>query len=113
TSRAADAVARSVEALPGTELRRITLGDDPEGTRLGTVMARALAAEPESRVAGVITVTDGRLHDPAALPALAPAPVHVLLTGAPGDWDRRLVVEEAPAYGLIGEAATVRLRVEH
>lgn len=112
TTAAVEAMARGIEALPGTELRRITVGDDPEGTRLGTALARAVAAEPEARLAGVIAVTDGRLHDPAALPAAVPAPVHVLLTGVPGDWDRRLVIEEAPAYALIGEPASIRLRVE-
>ncbi|MBB1491773.1 MULTISPECIES: hypothetical protein [unclassified Paracoccus (in: a-proteobacteria)] len=109
---AAQAMADRLTASPGTELRRITVGDDPDGTRLGEAITRALAAEPEARVAGAIVVTDGQLHDPAALPATAPAPVHVLLTGQPADWDRRLVIEEAPAFGLIGEPVTIRVRVE-
>ncbi|MRX51315.1 hypothetical protein GI374_12840 [Paracoccus sp. S-4012] len=109
---ATESLARAVEALPGTELRRVTVGNDDEGTLLGSAITEALAAEPEARVAGVIAVTDGRLHDAGSLPADAPAPVHVLLTGEPQDWDRRLVVEEAPAYALIGEPATVRVRVE-
>ncbi|WP_112874479.1 hypothetical protein [Paracoccus endophyticus] len=109
---AADALAASVAALPGTELRRIPLGDDPDGTLLGAALTRALAAEPEGRVAGVIAVTDGRAHDPRAIPATAPAPVHVVLTGQPGDWDRRLVIDEAPAFGLIGQPVILRLRVE-
>ncbi|AXC50424.1 hypothetical protein DRW48_12680 [Paracoccus suum] len=109
---AADQLSRAITALPETELRRITVGDDPDGTRLGTALNRALAAEPEGRVAGIIALTDGRLHDPAALPADAPAPVHVLLTGQPSDWDRRLVIDEAPAFGLIDTRVTLRLRVE-
>ncbi|SDK84897.1 hypothetical protein [Paracoccus chinensis] len=109
---AADALAERLTARPGTELRRITIGDDLDGTRLGEAITRALAAEPEARVAGTIVVTDGQLHDAPALPATAPAPVHVLLTGQPSDWDRRLVVEEAPAFGLIGQPVTIRLRVE-
>ncbi|WP_134724691.1 glutamine amidotransferase [Paracoccus luteus] len=107
-----DALAASVGALPGTELRRIRLGDDPDGTLLGAALTQALAAEPEGRVAGVIAVTDGRAHDPAAIPAGAPAPVHVVLTGQPADWDRRLVIDEAPAFGLIGQPVTIRLRIE-
>lgn len=109
---AADALAERLAARPGTELRRVTVGDDPDGTRLGEAITRALAAEPEARVAGTIVVTDGQLHDAPALPATAPAPVHVLLTGQPSDWDRRLVVEEAPAFALIGQPVTIRLRVE-
>ncbi|MCZ0961168.1 hypothetical protein [Paracoccus benzoatiresistens] len=109
---AVDAMTRQIAALPNTELRRVTVGDSDDGTLLATEMARAIAAEPETRLAGVIAVTDGRLHDPAMLPATAPAPVHVLLTGRPQDWDRRLVIEEAPAFGLIDQEITIRLRVE-
>ena len=101
-----------LSALPGVELRRVTVGDDPDGTLLGTAMTRALAAEPEARVAGVIAVTDGQAADAAMVPASAPAPVHVLLTGQPADWDRRLVIEQAPAFGLIGQPVTLRVRVE-
>jgi hypothetical protein len=32
-----------------------------------------------------------------------PAPIHALLTGREGDWDRRLVIETAPAFAIIGE----------
>ncbi len=99
-------------AMPGMQLRRVTLGDDPDGTRLATALNRAVAAEPEGRLAGVLLLSDGRLHDAPALPAAVPAPVHLLLSGAAGDWDRRLVIEEAPGYGLIGEPVEVLLRVE-
>ncbi len=109
---ASDGMAAQIAARPDTQLRRITLGDDPDGTLLGDAIARALAAEPDSRLAGVVVITDGRLHDPAALPDGAPAPVHVLLTGQLSDWDRRLVIEEAPAFGLIGQPVTLRVRVE-
>src|SRR5690606_16356074 len=112
TDAAVDALTRQLAALPNVELRRVTVGDDPDGTLVGTALTRALAAEPEARVAGVIAVTDGQVHDAPAVPATAPAPVHVLLTGQAGDWDRRLVVDEAPAFALIGSPAVVRLRIE-
>ena len=109
---AVDALARRIAALPDTELRRVTVGDDDDGSLIGTALTRAIAAEPESRLAGVIAVTDGQAHDAPMIPGAAPAPVHVLLTGNPGDWDRRLVVDEAPAFGLIGEQVLIRLRIE-
>ena len=113
TDAAVAAMTQRMDALPGTELRRVTVGDDTEGgTRLATALSRALAAEPEARLAGVIAVTDGLIHDQAALPAAAPAPVHFLLTGGDDDWDRRLVIDEAPGFGLIGEPVTLRIRVE-
>lgn len=109
---AAETLARAALALPGAELRRVTLGDDPDGTLLGAELARAVAAEPAERLAGVIALTDGRLHDAPMLPETPPAPLHVLLTGQPEDWDRRLVIEEAPAFGLIGQDIQIRLRIE-
>ncbi|MDO5612131.1 MAG: hypothetical protein Q4G14_02685 [Paracoccus sp. (in: a-proteobacteria)] len=112
TDAAIEALGRQIAALPDTELRRVTVGDDGDGSLIGTALTRAIAAEPESRLAGVIAVTDGQAHDAAMIPSDAPAPVHLLLTGNPGDWDRRLVIDEAPAFGLIGEPATIRLRIE-
>lgn len=112
TDAAIDALSAEIAARPDTQLRRVTLGDDADGTLTGAALTRALAAEPQGRIAGVIAVTDGLAHDKHLIPARAPAPVHVLLTGAPTDWDRRLIIEEAPAYGLIGQPLTIRLRVE-
>ncbi len=102
-----------IAARPGLELRRVTLADGPEntGTRLGAALAEALAAEPRGRVAGVIALTDGQAHDAALAPDL-PAPLQILLTGHRADWDRRLVIETAPAFGIIGEALSIRLRIE-
>ena len=71
----------------------------------------ALAEEPPGRVAGIVAITDGRVHDPQAAPAL-PAPLHVLLTGREGDWDRRLVVSNAPAFAILDEEVALTVRVE-
>ncbi|MDF3606084.1 hypothetical protein PE067_08070 [Paracoccus sp. DMF-8] len=112
TDAALDELTARIEALPNTEIRRVTVGDDDAGSLLGQAMTRAIAAEPDSRLAGVIAVTDGLAHDPAMIPAQVPAPVHVLLTGQPADWDRRLVIEEAPAFAIIGQPVTIRVRVQ-
>lgn len=112
TDAAIDRISRQIEELPNTELRRVTVGDDPDGTLLGAALTRAVAAEPEGRLAGVIAVTDGRLHDAEMLPAGLPAPFHALLTGREEDWDRRLVIEESPAFGLIDQEVRIRIRIE-
>ncbi len=38
--------------------------------------------------------------------------MHLLLTGAHGDWDRRLIVRNAPAFAILGEPVTLTLRIE-
>ena len=46
-----------------------------------------------------------------AVPDL-PAPLHLLLTGTPADWDRRIVVTNAPAFAIMGEETILNLRIE-
>lgn len=113
TDAAVAKLSAEIAALPNTELRHVTLPDGPgnAGTLLGAALAEALAAEPRARVAGAIVVSDGRLHDAPALPDM-PAPLHLVQTGHARDWDRRLVIETAPAFGIIGEETSIRLRVE-
>ncbi len=96
-------------ALEVRELRVTDGGTD--GTRLMSALAEAAAELPGERIAGAILVTDGQVHDAGALGTF-PAPVHVLLTGSAEDWDRRVVVETAPAFAIIGEPVSLVLRVE-
>lgn len=97
-------------------------GDDAAsdpGTRLFTAMETALADVAEDRIAGAVLITDGRAHDAPdwealdedAIAARFPAPLHVLSTGREGSYDRRLVLESAPAFGIVGEDVSIRLRV--
>ena len=113
TAEAAEALAREIDARAGTEVRRVTVpdGEGDEGTLLMTAVSEALAREPQGRVAGVILLSDGRLHDLERLPDL-PAPMHLLLTGQESDWDRRLTVKNAPAFAILGEEIELTLRIE-
>ncbi len=113
TRQAADRLAAAIAARPNTELRRIRVGDGEgdEGTRLMSALAQALAQEPRGRVAGIIALSDGQVHDIDRAPDL-PAPMHLLLSGRASDWDRRLIVRNAPAFAIIGEPVTLTLRIE-
>ena len=96
----------------GLEVRTVHVTDrGDEGTQLLTALAEAMAELPADRIAGAILVTDGQVHDPAALDGF-PGPVQVLLTGSADDWDRRVVVETAPAFAIVDEAVSLVLRVE-
>ncbi len=113
TESTANAIAATLAAREGTEVRRITVpdGDEDTGTRLMSALSDALAEEPRARIAGLIAISDGVVHD-ADLPLELPAPLHVLLTGKDTDWDRRLLVKNAPAFAIIGESVTLTLRIE-
>ncbi|WP_419730096.1 VWA domain-containing protein [Lichenicola sp.] len=96
------------------------------GTRLMGAIERAAADIPPgdggSRIAGIIAVTDGQVHDVPALPAPGRKPVfppgnpdvplHVLITAAGEQTDRRLRVLQAPPFGIVGQNVTLRVEVE-
>jgi hypothetical protein len=84
-----------------------------DGTMLFTDLAQALADVPPDRLAGVIMITEGEVHDaPASAAGLGfDAPVHALLTGKPGEFDRRLQVLSAPRFGIVGSSQNVEVKV--
>ncbi|RMF02168.1 MAG: hypothetical protein D6773_09060, partial [Alphaproteobacteria bacterium] len=106
--------------MPELELRWIesptpgTASND--GTHLFADIGKALADIPPDRLAGVILVTDGRIHDvPESAAELGlEVPVHALLTGRRDEFDRRVEVVVAPRFGLVGseQMATVKV-TEH
>lgn len=113
TAEALAALEAEVEALGNTELRVARVADSPddEGTLMMTALAEVMAEEPRAQIAGIVLITDGQVHDIERAPEM-PAPVHTLLTGHPDDWDRRLIVANAPAFAILGESVTLTLKVE-
>ncbi|MDF1790822.1 MAG: hypothetical protein P1U88_02880 [Thalassobaculaceae bacterium] len=102
--------------LQGLSVKRVTvrdggIGEATEGTRLGAAIREALSDVPQGRVAGVIAVTDGQVHDSDRLSALIDAPMHVLLTGERDEQDRRLRVAQAPSFGMVGKTVTLTVEV--
>ncbi len=99
--------------LPDTEVQVVRLGDaeGDGGTLAMARLAEAMAEVPRARLAGVFLISDGQVHDAEAAPALD-VPLHLLLTGQPRDWDRRLVIKTAPAFAIMGEPVAVTLRIE-
>lgn len=95
-------------------LRHKTIAAADEGTRVVEPLTRLLADVPPRRLAGVIMLSDGQIHDIPANAASAglPGPIHVLLTGERDEQDRRLVVTRAPSYGIVGGSISITVRVE-
>jgi hypothetical protein len=111
------ALSQRLGRIPGLEVRTVDAGQadgETDGTRLFAALGAALADVPPDRVAGAILITDGRVHDvptDAAQLGFA-APVHALITGRPGERDRRVVLVSAPRFGIVGQQQTIVLRVE-
>ncbi len=108
---AAARITQAAARLPGMELRTVAVPEGGrDGTRLFTALDRALANIPRSRLAGVVMLTDGQVHD---IPANPPgAPLHVLLPARGEETDRRLRIVEAPGYGIVGHSVTLRVAVD-
>jgi hypothetical protein len=117
TEAARAAVVDRLSHMPGLETRVVEAGQadgETDGTRLFTALTSALADVPSDRIAGVIMITDGRVHDvPADAGALGfAAPVHALITGHKDERDRRVALIAAPRFGIVGQPQTVTFEVE-
>jgi hypothetical protein len=115
-ARLAEAARARIEAeagrLPDLELRTVTVPEGgSEGTRLFAAIDRALADIPRARLAGIVAITDGQVHD---IPATPPggAPLHVLIPARGEQIDRRIRLIDAPSYGIVGKTVSLRLAVE-
>ncbi len=113
TATAFQEIEARLSSLGNTEIRRVDVGDGAgnSGTRVMTALTRALNKEPRSRISGVFLISDGRIHDIENAPNLS-APMHLLLTGDDAEWDRRVVVETAPAFAILDEEVTLTVRID-
>ena len=124
---ARDSLKRRLGQQEGLEIRevvlppaRIQLGSErPGGTRLIEAMRSALVEVPPERLAGVVLLSDGQVHDVPAIestkglpPELGGAPVHALIAGRKNERDRLIVMEQAPRFGVVGREVTTRFRIE-
>ena len=106
-------VTAQLAARPATEMRLVEVADanGPGGSEVMTALAQALSETAQDRIAGAIVISDGQIHDTEFAPKV-PAPLHLLLTGRQRDWDRRLVVKNAPGFAILGEPITLTLLIE-
>ena len=83
-----------LEALPRTVVEEVSVGDDRRtGTPLFAALRERLAEIDRSRLAGVVALTDGIVHDvPAEPDRLAiEAPFHTLLVGRADEFEREQI----------------------
>jgi hypothetical protein len=103
--------------IPNLEVKWVTAAKPGEssgqGTQLFTELGKAMSDTPPDRLAGVVLLTDGQVHDvPKSAAALGfDAPVHALLTGTPGEFDRRIEALKVPRYGLVGQSRDIEIAV--
>ena len=94
------------------EVRYKTINGE-KGTNIFNPLSALIGDIPDNRLAGAIIITDGQIQDVPEINALNfPAPINFLITGNKNEYDRRLIIEESPRFGIVGEEVTIKLRVE-
>jgi hypothetical protein len=115
TTAAAEEIQSRIAELEGFDLRLLEARNSGsgDGTEVFQTLANGLADVPPERVGGAIIITDGQIHDiPENAEALGfDAPVHGLITGTSDERDRRIVLDTAPRFGLVGSEQTISLTV--
>lgn len=118
TDAALKQVQTALGRLPQFELRTVETGrasenDDATSTRLFQALNGAFRDVPPSRIGGAIMITDGQIHDIPANPSGLGfnAPIHGLITGVPGEIDRRVQFVRAPRFGLTGKPQQMTYKV--
>ena len=100
---------------PSLDVTSTLIRPNSDGTRLTSALIDGLSNLPAARLAGVIAITDGQIHDlPENPAALLPegVPFHSIIIGDDNARDRRISAITAPKYGLVGEQAEFELRVD-
>jgi len=120
-ARQAEAARAQVKRLlaqqPGLVVRETSVTTTATGENNGTqafaAINAALADVPQSRVAGAILITDGQVHDaPSPETMNLHAPLQVLIAGKKGERDRKLTVESAARFAIVGQWAVMRLKID-
>ena len=119
TDDAVKSLSSTLNKFDRFEIRKIIArsnasADEDATTALFAALKSALQDVPPEQVAGAVFITDGRVHDiPKSIKSLGfDAPVHALITGSKDDRDRRLVIEKAPRFGIVGEPQELVFQVE-
>ena len=108
-------IRQSLAAQPNLTIREASVTTTTSGENNGTEAFAALngllADVPPGRVAGAIMITDGEVHDAPATMTMK-APLQALIAGAHGERDRKLTVQSAARFAIVGQTAAITVRVD-
>ena len=108
-TQVADSIAKKLATFTDLDVETLHVTGDDE-TDLFHVIEQKRSTIPTDRLAGIVALTDGQIHDQPVSDFAAP--FHALIAGQKGEVDRRIIITSSPAYGIVGQKATLTLRVE-
>ncbi len=119
TVDATNDIRKQFEKLDNFELREIRVTDQISQTSdvssaLFSSLNKAMQDVPADQMGGAIFITDGQVHD---IPeneqqAKINGPLHVIVTGKENERDRRIVLKNAPRFGVVGESQEIVYEIE-
>ncbi len=117
TDQAHEQIKQLIKRFDNFELREVVTKNnnvDETSTALFSALKSALQDVPPEQVGGAVMITDGQIHDvPKTLEQLGiTAPLHGLITGKSDDKDRRIIIHQAPRFGIVGESQEIIFSVE-
>ena len=104
---------KKLEKIDNLDLRFKTI-NGKNGTKIFEPLSSMVGDIHVDRLAGAIIITDGQIQDmPKNLDSYNfKAPMNFLLTGEKNEKDRRLIIESAPRFGIVGEEIKMKIKVE-
>ena len=113
TDNAIALILERLQSFRNTEIIEVStgmLGNGIDGTNLIRDIDTEAGKLDANRLAGIIAVTDGQIHDSDYATSLT-TPTHFLISGSRQQFDRTIRVESSPAFGIVGDEAEFTIKV--
>lgn len=114
TAQAAyDQLRRAIEDDENLELRVAETDPGADGTDMYIALQSAMSDAPRDRIAGVVMITDGQIHDipEETRDSLQFGPIHAMIVGGEDEVDRNIEIQQAPSFSIIDQRVEMRIKV--
>ncbi|OYW43271.1 MAG: hypothetical protein B7Z38_02130 [Rhodobacterales bacterium 12-64-8] len=104
---------RAIEDDENLELRVAETDPGADGTDMYIALQSAMSDAPRDRIAGVVMITDGQIHD---IPEDTKdsgqfGPIHAMIVGGEDEIDRNIEIQQAPSFSIIDQRVEMRIQV--
>jgi len=114
TAQAAyDQLRRAIEEDENLELRVAETDPGADGTDMYIALQSAMSDAPRDRIAGVVMITDGQIHDipEDTKDSVQFGPIHAMVVGGEDEIDRNIEIQQAPSFSIIDQRVEMRIQV--
>jgi len=110
---AVTSLSTKLQSIPSLDVQILPLGRNTKaenGTQLFSSLSSEISQIPKNRLAGVIIISDGQIHDvPDSIET--DAPIHFIQVGGSQEQDRRIDLIDTPVFGVLDSQQTVQFKV--